>query len=249
MLAFLVFCGMMGCMNAPHDPATDPSPKPSPPLRVGERVLFQGDSITDMNRGRSADPNHILGHSYAFLVAAKLGSEYPGQNLTFINRGVSGNKVSDLLARWQVDAIDLKPTVLSILIGINDLCSGVSTSEYERQLDELLAMTRAAMPDVRLVLCEPFALPVGQKVEPWDSFQLKLNERQTIVRILAAKHHAAFVPLQSVFDDACKRANASYWIWDGIHPTYSGQQLIADAWLRTVKSSWLSNSHEAMRSD
>src|SRR3954466_4147847 len=93
---------------------------PAPEFPAGARILFQGDSITDGNRGRTADPNHILGHGYAFIIAAKYAAQFPAQHLTFINRGISGNKVSDLAKRWTSDALLLKPTVLSILIGIND---------------------------------------------------------------------------------------------------------------------------------
>src|SRR5436190_11183930 len=69
----------------------------------GARILFQGDSITDGNRGRSADPNHILGHGYAFIIAAKFGAAFPEANLEFFNRGVSGNTVLDLEKRWPKD--------------------------------------------------------------------------------------------------------------------------------------------------
>src|SRR3954470_23665676 len=102
------------------------STEPIAVFTPGARILFQGDSITDGNRGRSLDPNHILGHGYAFIVAAKYGSQYPKRHLTFLNRGVSGNTVADLTKRWDKDTIDLKPDVLSILIGINDLGHGIS---------------------------------------------------------------------------------------------------------------------------
>jgi len=78
--------------------------------------LFQGDSITDGNRGRTKDPNHIMGHGYAFSIASRLGADLPEKQFTFYNRGISGNKVSDLAARWQADTLDLKPDVLSILV-------------------------------------------------------------------------------------------------------------------------------------
>src|SRR3954452_2717051 len=93
------------------------------PLAVfasGARILFQGDSITDGNRGRNADPNHILGHGYVFLIAARHGAAFPAARLDFVNRGVSGNTVLDLEKRWPKDAIDLKPDLLSILVGVND---------------------------------------------------------------------------------------------------------------------------------
>ncbi len=112
-------------------------------FRHGTRVLFQGDSITDGNRGRTADPNHILGHGYAFLIAAKYGAMLPERELTFLNRGVSGNTVADLAARWQKDTLDLKPDLLSILVGINDAGRKVPLEAFEKGYEQL---TRTARP-------------------------------------------------------------------------------------------------------
>ena len=211
---------------------------PMPAFRPGTRILFQGDSITDGNRGRSLDPNHILGHSYAFLVAARFGALLPERNLTFLNRGISGNTVADLTARWSKDTLELKPDLLSILVGINDASRGVPLEEFEKAYDQLLADTVAANPRVRLVLCEPFTLPVGRHKENFDEWSASVRQRQAAVARLAAKYHAALVHFQKVFDDAVKRAPADYWIWDGIHPTYSGHQLMADEWERTVREYW-----------
>ena len=222
-------------------PGAEPSDMPA--FEPNARILFQGDSITDMNRGRSADPNHILGHSYAFLIAARYGCDYPERHLTFINRGVSGNKVSDLVKRWKADTLDLKPDILSILIGVNDLNGGVSAEQYEQQYDQLLAGTIKSLPEVRLVICEPFGLPVGAKKANWETYKIELAKRQAIVANLAGKYHAPLVRLQKVFDDACKRAPDDYWIWDGVHPTYCGQQLIADEWVKTVNAFFQKSGH------
>ena len=94
------------------------SAEPVAVFAPGARILFQGDSITDGNRGRNADPNHILGHGYAFIIAAKYGAAFAALNLDFMNRGVSGNTVLALQKRWAKDTIELKPDVLSILVGI-----------------------------------------------------------------------------------------------------------------------------------
>ncbi|MEZ0389757.1 MAG: SGNH/GDSL hydrolase family protein, partial [Verrucomicrobium sp.] len=201
-------------------------------------ILFQGDSITDGNRGRSADPNHILGHGYAFIIAARHGAAFPALRLNFMNRGISGNKVSDLAGRWQKDTLDLKPDVLSILIGVNDLGHNVPVQEYEAGYDKLLAETRAALPDVKLVLGEPFLLPVGKKKENWEVSQATLVERQQVVARLAKKYNAALVPYQQAFNEACKRAPAEWWIWDGVHPTFSGHQIMADAWETAARERW-----------
>ena len=203
-----------------------------PAFSENARILFQGDSITDGNRGRSADPNHILGHGYCFIIAAQYGAQFPEKKLTFMNRGISGNTVSNLQARWQKDTLDLKPDVLSILIGIND-GRKVPLEQYEQVYDKLLTETKAALPNIKFVLCEPFYLPKGGHVES-DARDQDVKKRQVIVAKLAEKHHAALVKLQQVFDEACKRAPAEYWIWDSVHPTYSGHQLMADAWVKTV---------------
>jgi len=197
----------------------------------GARILFQGDSITDGNRGRSADPNHILGHGYVFIIAAKHGAAFPALKLDFINRGVSGNTVLDLENRWQQDTLALKPDVLSILIGVNDSGRGVPLDQYERVYDKLITEAKAANPKLKLVLCAPFVKPMGKTNED-------IRQRQQIVARLAKKHGAALVQFQPVFDEAAKRASADYWIWDNVHPTYRGHQVMADEWERVVREFW-----------
>ena len=204
----------------------------------GARILFQGDSITDGNRGRSADPNHILGHGYAFIISAKFGAAFAARELDFMNRGVSGNTVRELQKRWQKDTLELKPDVLSILIGVNDQSHDVPLDEYERTYDELITQARTANPKLRLVLCEPFTLPVGKRKDGYEAWRAGIQARQDVVAKLAAKHDAALVRFQPVFDAACKVAPSEHWIWDGVHPTYSGHQLMADEWERTVRAKW-----------
>jgi lysophospholipase L1-like esterase len=221
---FLVLCGSVRAIPGDDMPALHPN----------DRILFQGDSITDGNRGRTEDPNHVLGHGYVFIIAATYGAALPERHLTFINRGVSGNKVSDLAARWDKETLAIKPDLLSILIGINDLTHDVPAEQYAQSYDALLDQTVKALPNVRLVLCEPFGLPVGKRKENWEKYHADLQERQAIVAKLAEKYHAPVVHFQKVFDDACQRAPAAYWIWDGVHPTYSGHQLMADEWAKVV---------------
>jgi lysophospholipase L1-like esterase len=201
------------------------------------RILFQGDSITDMARGRGTDPNHILGHSYVFLIAARYGAAFPELEIDFVNRGVSGNTVLDLEKRWQKDVLDSKPDVLSILIGVNDNKS-VPIAQYEKTYDKLISDARTANPHLKLVLGEPFGLPVGPRKESWAEWNDGLTKRREVVAKLAKAHGAALVKYQRAFDEAAKRAPAEYWIWDGVHPTYRGHQVMADEWVRTVREFW-----------
>lgn len=203
--------------------------------------LFQGDSITDGNRGRNTDPNHIMGHGYAFSIASRLGADFPEKKLTFYNRGISGNKVTDLETRWQKDTLDLKPDVLSILVGINDTSSvvfsrpdPVTAEKYEEVYRSLLNQTKAQFPEILFVLCNPFILPVGKVKENWDAYKTELAKRQSAVLKLVKEFDTVFVDFQQVFDQACKRADADYWIWDGVHPTVAGHELMVREWMKQV---------------
>lgn len=211
---------------------------PMPAFPRGARILFQGDSITDGNRGRNSDPNHILGHGYQFIIAARFGSRLAERDLTFLNRGISGNTVLDLEKRWREDTIELRPDILSVLIGVNDNSKGVSIESYEATYDHLLAAVTAVHPEVKFVLCEPFALRVGKKSEIWDEWFPGIVLRQQAVARLAVKHRAALVRFQPVFEAACQRAPAAHWIWDGVHPTYSGHEIMAEEWIRVVSERW-----------
>lgn len=210
-------------------------------LGKGSVILFQGDSITDGNRGRNADPNHIMGHGYQFSIASRWGADYPEKEIQFFNRAISGNKVVDLAARWQTDTLDIKPDILSILVGVNDSTSVlfdwkpvVTVEKYEEVYRQLLVQTKAALPNVLLVLCEPFILPVGNVKDNWERYQGDITKRQAIVRKLSLQYDAIFVPFQQVFDNALKKAPAPYWIWDGVHPTVAGHELMAREWIRQV---------------
>src|SRR6267378_2689227 len=152
--------------------ATDSWPPPTRSLiRKGDVVLFQGDSITDAGRGRekAGTPNEQpgLGSGYAWLAAAELLVDHPTEQLKVFNRGISGNKVFQLADRWQADCLDLKPNVLSILIGVNDLWHKLdgkydgTVEIYERDYRALLERTRKALPKVKFVICEPFVLRCG----------------------------------------------------------------------------------------
>ena len=202
--------------------------------------LFQGDSITDGNRTRNNDWNHVMGHGYQYIISSKLWCDFPSKNFHFFNRGISGNKVTDLAARWQKDSLDLKPDLLSILIGINDLSAFISGDEaysaaqYESGYRDLLQLTRQRLPAVQLVLCEPFVLPVGRVKEKWAEYSSEIKKRQQAVKGLAHEYNAIFVGFQDTFNKALSKAPPDYWIWDGIHPMPAGHELMAREWMRQV---------------
>jgi lysophospholipase L1-like esterase len=204
-------------------------------------LLFQGDSITDAGRNRQRQlPNDAwsFGAGYANIVASWLLEELAGLNLTLYNRGISGNKVYQLTERWEQDCLDLKPTVLSILIGVNDywhLRNGEydGTPEvYEKDFRALLHRTRTALPGIKLIICQPFVLTETSAVdETWlDPF----SPYQEIAAKIAAEFEAVWVPFQEAFDSALKIAPAEYWAGDGVHPSMAGAQLMAETWLGSL---------------
>ncbi|CAM3136898.1 SGNH/GDSL hydrolase family protein [Paenibacillus lupini] len=213
---------------------------------MGKIILFQGDSITDCLRGREgADPNHALGVGYVNKIAGELSYQLPEAGHQFINRGISGDRVSDLFARWNEDAIALKPDILSILIGVNDtwrimnkLPSGV-TDRFERAYRLLLEETKEVLPSTKLVLCEPFVLRTGVTVAEWEGWRGKVDAQRTIVKQLAEEFDAVFVPFQQAFDQAAEQAAPDYWLFDGVHPTAAGHHLMAVEWLKAVQNSRL----------
>ena len=208
--------------------------------QLSKIFLFQGDSITDGGRSFNQDWNHVFGQGYAYLITSHLGYTYPKRDYKFFNRGISGNKVSDLAARWQADTLDIKPDLLSILIGVNDVFGVVvrgetfTADDFGNTYDALLTQTLKALPSIQLVLCEPFILPVGMVQKNPDAWNTELQKRQPIVKQLAEKYNAVYVPLQDAFTKATKKTPADHWIWDGVHPMPAGHELIAREWIKAV---------------
>jgi len=216
-----------------------------PALAEGSRLVFLGDSITDMKWGRNErDRNHYLGHSYVYLIASRLGVEMPEADLEFFNRGISGNKVADLRARWQKDAIDMRPELLSILVGVNDVrrSSGesVALDRWEADYRFLLESSRNANARLRLVLLDPFVLRSGrlQGKDVWELWRGQVDRMCRVVARLAKDYGAVHVRTQDVFDAAAEAVRPEHWIWDGVHPLPQGHELIARHWLQQVSARW-----------
>lgn len=208
----------------------------------GGTVLFQGDSITDAGRDKKkelANNSGSFGRGYAFLAASNLLNEYPEQQLTIYNRGISGNKVYQLADRWEKDCLDLKPDVLSILIGVNDYWHkrngkyDGTIEVYENDYRKLLKRTMKALPGVQLVLCEPYYVLETRAVD--ETWVKPMKEYQAAAKRMSEEFDTIWVPFQKVFDEAIKHAPATYWTADGVHPAMPGAQLMAEAWLKAVK--------------
>lgn len=203
-------------------------------IKEDDRILFTGDSITDCGRVRD-NPEH-LGGGYAFMTAAHLQARLASPKLKIFNRGISGNRVVDLLGRFENDLRALQPTVVSILIGINDVWrrydsnSPTGADAFERDYRSLLQKITLEV-GARIVLLEPFLLHVPDDRYKWRE---DLNPKIDVVRKLAAEFSTELIPLDGVFAQAATQAPAAYWAGDGVHPSAAGHALITETWLENA---------------
>ncbi|MBQ8232657.1 MAG: SGNH/GDSL hydrolase family protein [Lachnospiraceae bacterium] len=203
-----------------------------------KRILFQGDSITDAGRARENPAN--MGKGYPLLVTGVLGADEPGK-YEFLNRGIGGNRVVDVYARIKADIINLKPDILSILIGVNDIWSeitredGVDTEKYFKIYSMLIEEIQSALPEVKIMILEPFVLKGSATAAEWERFHSEVEARAKKSKEIAEKYHLKFIPLQDKFDEAERKCSAEYWLKDGVHPTTMGHEIIKREWLKAFE--------------
>jgi len=215
--------------------------KESSMVKKNSIILFQGDSITDAGRSR-ADANEAnnykaLGRGYSWIAAANMLTELSGHDIKIFNRGISGNKVFQMAARWEADCLNLKPNVLSILIGVNDIWHYLNgnyngtVENYENDYRKLLRRTKKILPEVKLVICEPFVLRCGAVTDKWFP---KFDNFRAAAKNISNEFNARFVAFQSMFDQAVTIAPPEHWAKDGVHPSSNGAALMAHFWLKSV---------------
>lgn len=204
-------------------------------------ILFQGDSITDAGRDRNREGNandkNALGRGYVYSITTQLLADRAGDGLKIYNRGISGNKVFQLADRWDKDCLELKPDIVSILIGVNDIWHTLNgnyngtVEKYEKDYRALLNRTRKALPKVQLVICEPFVLRCGAVNDKWFP---EFDKYRAVAGKMSKEFNALFVPFQSMFDNAVKQAPPAHWAGDGVHPSMAGAYLMGQEWLKVV---------------
>jgi len=206
------------------------------------KILFQGDSITDAGRARDNDIN--LGVGYPLLVKANLGFEHP-EKYEFINRGISGNRVVDVYARIKADIINIKPDVMSILIGVNDVWhefivennpNGVDENKFFKIYSMLIEEILQELPNLKIMIMEPFVLKASATEENWVYFSEEVKKRARMAKMIAEKYNLVYIQLQEGFDKLSEKAPESYWLGDGVHPTAMGHEYIKKEWLRAFYS-------------
>lgn len=222
-------------------------------MAEGKRVLFIGDSITDGAWGNSGvwnatsderdqnDMNHIYGHGYMMIVASRFQAQYPEEKWQFWNRGISGNTLDDLAGRWQKDVIDMHPDVVSILVGTNDVEQAlnegkvIDTKDWGNKLRALLDESLKQNPQTQFVLCTPFVAKAGWRGES-ENYRDRLEMITSLVNVILRicdEYNAKLVPFDTLVKetiDSTPNLPATYWIWDGIHPTPAMHYKMAEMW-------------------
>jgi lysophospholipase L1-like esterase len=213
-------------------------------LEKGQKLLFIGDSITDCDRQKPEGEGLFgaLGSGYVSFVDALLQAVYPELGIRVVNKGISGNTVRNLKARWQEDVLQQKPDWLSVMIGINDVWRQYDTpfikdrhvyaEEYETTLRSLIAETK---PHVKgLVLMTPYYLESNQE----DKMRKTMDEYGKIVRQIASETDCLFIDTQAAFNVVLKDLYSATLAWDRVHPTAAGHMVLARAFLQNIGFEW-----------
>lgn len=225
-------------------------------LKSDFTALFIGDSITDGGWGRSGgsampsskrnktDQNHALGHSYVMLSAAMMMAEDPKLKCNWMNRGISGNTVTDLKNRWNEDVIAEEPDLLTVMVGINDVlmhyakegAGDFNVAAWTTEFRKLLTEARKENPTLKIILLSPFVAEgksVNHEIIP--QIRKSVNECAANVKAIAKEFNAAYIDTNSLFNSlTTENPDSARWLWDGIHPTPAGHQLIANLWTKTA---------------
>ncbi|TDS11037.1 SGNH/GDSL hydrolase family protein [Sphingobacterium paludis] len=232
----------IGANSLRAEDAADQKPAGKISIQQNDVILFQGDSITDAGRNKdNLKPNetNAFGSGYAMIAGGTLLNKFADKNINVYNRGISGNRVPDLINRWDKDALALQPTILSILIGVNDFWrtkdsgSKNTPAQYKEQYQQLLESTLKSLPNVKLIIGEPFGVKGVKHVK--DDWYPDFLGYQQVAREIAKEFNAIYLPYQSVFDKAASRGSGSYWTTDGVHTTLAGANLMAQAWIDLIK--------------
>ena len=205
-------------------------------FKKGQTVLFQGDSITDC--GRDREDITSLSEGYPGIVAQMYHLLFPENEVTFINRGISGNRAIDLLDRYDEDFKAIHPDFISILIGINDTWrrydsnDPTSAEKFERNYRKLLEKIKSDMPHCKIMIIEPFLLYSQPGLERWRE---DLDPKIQVVRKLAKEYADYYLPLDGIFaKEEVTRYSCKEMTEDGVHPTPLGHAIIAEEYLKVL---------------
>lgn len=200
-------------------------------LKPSATLLFYGDSITEWYRDKTVtapnDPKG-LGEGFVSPIANAILKNSSFSNGSIYNRGVAGDVTNNLTGRWDTDGATLKPDIISILIGVNDLRTNVTPVDYFKNYDNLIKKIKEKFPNAELILCEPFILP---NVENYDTMKPNFLQYRKVIRLLAQKYDTVFVPFFDAINGATATTSPEKILSDGFHPAPLAVDLLGKKWL------------------
>ncbi len=203
----------------------------------GDRIVFAGDSVTDMGSICPVGDQHgeNLGRSYVRIIDNMLAAWYPERIIAILNAGISGNTSRDLLARWDRDILGCSPMWVSICIGINDVwrqfdmpaypqCA-VAPDDYAANVEKMVVSAKERCKGVFLMT--PYIMEPCRE----DRMRARMDEYGSICREIAKKHSVTLVDIQRAFDNFFRYRHSACIAWDRIHPNQVGATVIAREFL------------------
>lgn len=203
------------------------------PVNKGERIIFFGDSITELG-GR---PN-----GYVTLVRDSISAKYKDLDIEVINAGVGGNKINNLISRLDNDVLSKNPTAVVIYIGINDVwhydlgIGGTPKDKFEAGLKEVIG--KMQNKGIRVILCTPSV--VGERFDGLNKNDKLLNEYSSISRGVAREMKIQLLDLRKIFigyeaKHNRKQLHEGILTVDAVHLNDTGNKLVAKEMLKALE--------------
>lgn len=208
-------------------------------LKAKDRILFIGDSITDC--GRDYQNEYDLGNGFTHLAGSLMMGKYPHLDLAVYNRGLNGDKLSDMSARWSKDCLAVQPDSVTILIGVNDIwhkrsmgqvMDEASLDQFDQTYRGLLIELKKVNPTVQLVILQPFILPMPLAPLDWRQ---ELKQMHAITEMIAQDFQADYIKVDEHLMHLVTEIPPQKIMGnDGIHPTRIGHGIIANLWIENL---------------
>jgi lysophospholipase L1-like esterase len=207
-------------------------------LRNGDIILFAGDSITDQGRRTRAVP---LGQGFVKIFSELVTADYLDWQVTYLNKGVLGNRIYDLKNRWRDDVLDQNFDWLCLMIGINDVAGCLREDplssdplRFGETLDELLGQVSLENPH-QMVLMDPFYLSRDHGGISMRSRFLKLLPGYLeAIHQLSEKYGTRLIATHDIFQRHLEYREVDYFATEPVHPSRTGHLMIAHALFRDL---------------
>lgn len=211
-------------------------------IKKKSRIVFMGDSITDSNRNRQAIPAgwSSWGDGYVNLINAYTTAYLPMNELMIVNKGISGDTITDIQKRWEKDVIDFKADWVTLMIGINDVwrhfdgtfCQEplIDLEKFECTYREIIE--RSLNNGIQMILLSPFMVEQNQE----DPMRKMVDSYRSVVKKLADDYQLIYGDIQSEIDCFLQYQSSYVLSSDRVHISLAGHYIISQNWLNITGS-------------